>query len=74
MGAKNRRWGFSYEPRKTQRDRLDIPVIVVGRFYSPSDCNCGLPAWELCEPNCKHGLPGAWDPLEDAKRFNKDFR
>lgn len=63
-----------YEPRKTQRDRLDIPVTVVGRLYSPSDCNCGLPAWELCEPNCKHGLPGAWDPLEDAKRFNKDFR
>ena len=57
-----------------KRDRLDIPVTVVGRFYKPSGCTCVLPAWELCEPNCKHGLPVPWDPLEDAKRFNTDFR
>ena len=73
MADRNRR-PFGHKPQKTQRDRLDIPVTVVGRFYKPSGCTCALPAWELCEPNCKHGLPVPWDPLEDAKRFNTDFR
>ena len=73
MADRNRR-PFGHKPQKTQRDCLDISVTVVGRFYKPSGCTCVLPAWELCEPSCKHGLPVPWDPLEDAKRFNADFR
>lgn len=29
---------------------------VTGSQYKPDGCDCGLPAWELCEEVCQHAI------------------
>ena len=31
-------------------------VTVTGSHYKPDGCDCGLPPWELCRPNCEHAI------------------
>lgn len=34
-----------------------------GKYYKPDGCDCGLPPWELCKPDCVHALDPA-TPIE----------
>ena len=30
--------------------------LIVGSKYVPSGCDCGLPPWELCKPDCQWSI------------------
>jgi len=30
--------------------------VITGKDYKPDGCDCGLPPWELCKPDCVHAI------------------
>lgn len=42
-------------PSKLQYTRLNAEPIR-GKKYRPDRCDCGLPPWELCKPDCSHAI------------------
>lgn len=43
-------------PFKTQLVLIRLDKPVVGKNYRPDGCDCGLPPWDLCRPDCRHAL------------------
>ena len=39
---------------KTELYLERIGKTVTGKNYKPDGCDCGLPPWELCQPDCVH--------------------
>ena len=42
---------------------VDVNKQVIEPYYKPDGCDCGLPPWELCKPDCVHALDPA-TPIE----------
>lgn len=43
-------------PIKTQLVGIRLSKPVTGKNYRPDGCDCGLPPWELCRPDCIHAI------------------
>ena len=50
-----RKSGYKDSIHGTKFDMLAAHVAV-GKDYKPDGCTCGLPPWELCKPDCEHGI------------------
>jgi hypothetical protein len=47
--------GYAHSIHGTKFDHIEKKSIT-GKRYKPDGCDCGLPPWELCKPNCEHAL------------------
>lgn len=47
--------GIIYCGKKQYRSKKGSKIIR-GEKYSPSGCSCGLPPWELCDPECEYRI------------------
>lgn len=40
------------QPKEIEMHR--VGSTITGAHYKPDGCTCGLPPWELCQPDCEH--------------------
>jgi len=38
--------------------------VIHGDLAKPNECDCGLPPWELCQPDCRWALNPSTEVLE----------
>ena len=38
---------------------LVVGKTITGKKYKPDGCDCGLPPWELCKPDCQYAIGAA---------------
>lgn len=43
-------------PFKTQLVGIRLDKLATGKDYRASGCDCDLPPWELCKPDCQHAI------------------
>lgn len=43
-------------PFKTQLTLIRLDKLIKGKKWKPDGCDCGLPPWELCKPDCQHAI------------------
>lgn len=47
--------GYRKSIHGTKLDRIEGRRIA-GKQYRPDGCNCGLPPWDTCKPDCEHAI------------------
>jgi hypothetical protein len=55
-------------PEKVQFVRISAKPMR-GKQYRESGCDCGLPPWELCKPDCPHGIQLSGEQQHEHSTF-----
>lgn len=51
-------WNKKLTEKSTTKVPMKIGRTITGANYKPNGCDCGLPPWELCKPDCEHRIGG----------------